>query len=452
MNDRFKPILILLALGVGCVYLINMALGSVDTGIGVVAGLVAATVCFLVVAKEKYDQHFLVRLFFGALALRWLLSGAIDYFGLRPVISPDASTYDAFGYAILQTWQNPHAGQWLPRTNISGWGMPYYVAAVYYLVGQSSLAIQMINGALGAFTCVLIYKISLFVYPEIRVARMAGILTAVTPSLMLWSSQAIKESPIMFCLALSAYLGLKICRKFDLFSFIGLSLALASLYTLRHYAFFILFLGIAGALVFTSMKFAALKGIQGFLLVVVLSVTFVYFGAGETAVGQLDLKKAQNARVWSAKVAQSGYGGDVDITDTRAALLYLPIGIMYVLFAPFPWMVKNMAQATSVPEMIVWWLTFPLLVRGYWFVLRQRFLEALPLCIFTLGLTLVYALYQTNAGTVHRQRTQLLIFFVIFVSIGWERWQIARHAKAAHQHFSPSPLRPATARPFAKTF
>ena len=203
---------------------------------------------------------------------------------------------------------------------------------------------------------------------------------------------------------------------------------------------------------FTSMKFAALKGIQGFLLVVVLSVTFVYFGAGETAVGQLDLKKAQNARVWSAKVAQSGYGGDVDITDTRAALLYLPIGIMYVLFAPFPWMVKNMAQATSVPEMIVWWLTFPLLVRGYWFVLRQRFLEALPLCIFTLGLTLVYALYQTNAGTVHRQRTQLLIFFVIFVSIGWERWQIARHAKAAHQHFSPSPLRPATARPFAKTF
>ena len=68
--------------------------------------------------------------------------------------------------------------------------------------------------------------------------------------------------------------------------------------------------------------------------------------------------------------------------------------------------------------------------RPYWFVLRQRFLEALPLCIFTLGLTLVYALYQTNAGTVHRQRTQLLIFFVIFVSIGWERWQMARQAKS----------------------
>ena len=432
MNDRFKPILILLALGVGSMYLIKMALGSVETGVGIIAGLVAASICFFIVAREKQDQRFLLRLFFGALALRWLLSSGIDYFGLRPVVSPDAYTYDAFGYAVLQNWMEVKGAGWTPKANVSGWGMPYYVAAIYYFVGQSNLAVQYINCTLGAMTCVLVYKISLFIYPEVRVARLAGILTAVTPSIILWSSQAIKEGPIMFCLALSSYLGLKICRRFDLLSFVGLILTLIGLYGLRNYAFFIFFIGIAGALVFTSLKFSAVKGIQGFLLTVVLSIMFVYFGAGQTAMGQLDIQKAQNSRQWSARVSGSGYGGDVDITDTKAAITFLPIGILYVLFAPFPWMVKSMVQATAVPETIVWWLTFPLLIRGYWFILRQRLLEALPLCIFTLGLTFVYALYQTNAGTVYRQRTQLLIFFVIFVSIGWDRWQIARRKKSVN--------------------
>lgn len=449
MPDRLKPILILFVLGVGCLYLTKMALGSVETGVGIVVGVVAAVVGFFAVAREKKDQRFLLRLFFGALALRWLLSSAIDYFGLRPVVSPDAYTYDAFGYALLQNWLGVKGAGWTPNGNISGWGMPYYVAAVYYFVGQSNLAIQYINCTLGAMTCVYAYKISLLIYPQLRVARLAGILTAVTPSLILWSSQAIKEGPIMFCLMLSAYLGLTICRRFDVWSAVGLVAALIGLYGLRNYAFFIFFIGIGSALVFTSLKFSAVRALQGFLLTVVLSVLFVYFGAGQTAMGQLDIKKAQNSRQWSARVSGSGYGGDVDITDTKAALTFLPIGIMYVLFAPFPWMVKSMVQATALPETFVWWLTFPLLIRGYWFILRQRLLEALPICIFTLGLTFVYALYQTNAGTVYRQRTQLLIFFVIFVSIGWDRWQIARREKIARAKFSQLPLRPANAQPFA---
>ena len=449
MNDRFKPILIFLALCAGSFYLIKIALGSAETGIGIVAGLVAATIGFLFVAKEKNDQRFLLRLFFLALFLRCALSSVIDYFGFRGVISPDTTTYDFFGNLLAQHWQGVASAQWTPPTSISGWGMYYYVGAIYYFIGQCNLAIQFINCVLGAMTCVLVYKITLFVYPQVRVARWAGMLTALTPSLMLWSSQAIKESPIMFCLCLSAYLGLKLCRKFELGSLIGLFLALGSLYTLRHYAFFILFVSIAGALVFTSMKFSAVRAMQGLFLTVAMGLALIYFGADKT-VSQYNLQTIQRGRVWSAQEAKSGYGGNVDITDTRAALTYLPIGILYVLFAPFPWMVKNLAQAVTIPEMIVWWLTFPLLLRGYWFVLKQRILDAIPLCIFTLGLTVVYALFQTNAGTIHRQRAQLLIFFVIFVSIGWDRWQIARREKAARAIFSYAPLRPVGAQPFAK--
>jgi hypothetical protein len=52
------------------------------------------------------------------------------------------------------------------------------------------------------------------------------------------------------------------------------------------------------------------------------------------------------------------------------------------------------------------------------------------MCLFTLGLTLVYALYQGNVGTAYRQRAQLYVFFFIFISVGWE---LRRQSKMVRQ-------------------
>jgi hypothetical protein len=34
-------------------------------------------------------------------------------------------------------------------------------------------------------------------------------------------------------------------------------------------------------------------------------------------------------------------------------------------------------------------------------------------------LTLAYSLFQGNVGTAYRQRSQLLVFYFIFVAVGW---------------------------------
>ena len=70
--------------------------------------------------------------------------------------------------------------------------------------------------------------------------------------------------------------------------------------------------------------------------------------------------------------------------------------------------------------MILWWLSAPFMLRGFWVAVRHRLKAALPLCIFTAGLTIAYALYLTNFGTAHRMRVQLLGFLIIFVGIGLE--------------------------------
>jgi uncharacterized membrane protein len=55
---------------------------------------------------------------------------------------------------------------------------------------------------------------------------------------------------------------------------------------------------------------------------------------------------------------------------------------------------------------------------GIWFTMKYRLRPALPILIFTTMLTLAYSIFQGNVGTAYRQRSQLLVFYFIFVAVG----------------------------------
>ena len=53
--------------------------------------------------------------------------------------------------------------------------------------------------------------------------------------------------------------------------------------------------------------------------------------------------------------------------------------------------------------------------------------DVLPIVVFTVTLTLAYALTQGNIGTAYRQRTQVTMFFFLFMGVGIElRRQLRR--------------------------
>src|SRR4029453_12977488 len=95
------------------------------------------------------------------------------------------------------------------------------------------------------------------------------------------------------------------------------------------------------------------------------------------------------------------------------AVSALPIGLIYLLFAPFPWAVSGLRQALVLPETIVWYALMPAFVRGLVVALRRQFGHVLPIVVFAASLTLAYALMQGNVGTAYRQRTQVTMFFFI---------------------------------------
>ena len=433
MRNRIVSLAFGVALVYGSLWLGNEVIADPGFYLAIVVGLIPAAVSVWIVLRSRTpDQRLLLRLFFAALSLRYIIAYVIYSRNLHQFLGGDADTYDAFGYALLQSWRglvDPNA-YWLVKyttARTSGFGMYYFVAGIYYVIGQNPLAIQLINCAIGAATCIAGYKIAMMVYPSQRVARTVAIMTAFSPSLVLWTSQGLKDGPIVLCLCLCVLYALKVRIKVEVKSFVMLLASLLCLYTLRHYAAYIMFTATAGALLFTTgKKFTPVRMLQGAVLVIVIGLAFSYFGAGDVARSTIDLKQIQNARAWSAKASNSGFGGDVDITDPEAAIGYLPIGILYVLLSPFPWMINNLRQLITLPELIAWWCLMPMMLKGYWFALRHRLQQSFVICTFVLGLTLTFAMFQSNAGTAYRHRSQLYVFFFIFISIGLE---LRREAK-----------------------
>ena len=435
MRNKIITTLLLLGLCYAALRLGNALAVYPDVGMALLTGAIAALPCVWIILRDPGDKRFLLRLFTAALLVRWAVAALIYYKGLQAFFGGDSITYDAFGNALSQSWQglvDPNA-PWLvnyTNSNRSGWGMFYFVGAVYYVIGQNQFALQLINSVLGAAVCITVYKIALIVYPQHRVARMAALMTAFSPSIVLWSSQALKDAPIVLCICLCTLFTLKLRHKYSLGSFLSLLVSLFALFSLRHYAAYIIFVAIAGTLLLTGKRFTPLRVLQGSILVLIVGMAFIYLGAGDVAQQAFDLKLIQSGRVWASKTAESGFGGDVDITDPQAALGFLPIGLLYVLFAPFPWMITNLRQLITLPEQIVWWALFPMMIKGYWFAIKHRLRQSFAICIFVVGLLFAYALYQSNTGTAYRHRAQLYGFFFIFISIGFE---LRREAKAKKQ-------------------
>lgn len=422
MFDRLTKALLLMMLVIGSIALGEHMAGSGIMGAAVMVGFLPAAAGFWIAKRDPVDSRFLVRVFLWALLARWALAFLIYSYHLQDFLGGDAGTYDAFGRSLAEAWTSSAPTPAFPftKTAVSGWGMYYYVAAVYFLIGNNSFALQLLNGALGALTCLITYRIATLVYPSQRVARTAVLLTAFSPSLVLWSSQMMRDGPIVFCLALCTYYTLRLRERLELRWIAGLALTLFALFALRHYVAYIVFAAIAGTLILGHRRFTPLRVMQGAALVILIGLALAYYGGSSVAEKALNIKSIQSARVWSAQAANSGYGGDVDITDPQAALAFLPVGAAYFLFAPFPWMLTNLRQLITLPELIVWWALTPALIRGFWRSTRDRLRESLVISVFTIGLTIVYALYQTNVGTAYRHRAQLYVFFAVFISIGLE--------------------------------
>jgi hypothetical protein len=386
---------------------------------------VLAVLAAIPIKMMGIEKKFLLRLFFVGLLLRVLIGSLINGMALQEFFGGDAFTYDFFGNALWQSWSGDAVGrttanEWSSNM-ATGWGMMYVVASIYAIVGRNMLAVQYFNAVLGALTAPVIFLCAQHIFSNLRVSRLAALSVALYPSLVLWSSQGLKDGPVVFLLALTMLATLKLGERLNGKYFVLLVLSLAALISMRFYIFYMAVVAVAGAFVIGMRPLTSTNLARQLSIVVGVGLVLTYVGVLRQATQQMDVLNLQTVQVSRADLAtsaQSGFMRDVDVSTTSGALTAIPLGMVYLLFAPFPWQLANLRQLITLPEMLVWWAAFPALVLGVWFTLKFRLRQALPILIFTLMLTLAYSVFQGNVGTAYRQRSQILVFYFIFVAVG----------------------------------
>lgn len=445
MGNRFLLLSCALVISLGA-FLVEFPNGV--EAIGIVFILSAAAL--YIFRKHTQEKDFLTTIFVVGLAARMAFGLMIHLFELRDFFGGDAMTYDESGWALSQHWlgKGELTGQMYFQSIGTAWGMTYFTAGLYTLIGRNIFAAQSICAVVGAAIAPTVFYCSRRIFGNLNSAKFAAIAVAVFPSFIIWTGQLLKDGLIIFMLVLSITMVLSLQEKFTYAALLCVLAALFGILSLRFYIFFMVLVAVGGSFlvgVSTSNK----SILRRTLVLVALGVALTYFGMLRSAQTQFEtfgsLERIQGSRLDLARSAESGYNEESDVSTTEGALSAIPLGFTYLMFAPFPWQAANLRQAITIPDVLVWWVMMPFLVIGIIYTVKNRLRNAFPVLIFSLLLTLAYSITQGNVGTAYRQRAQIQVFLFVLVGVGWtvyrERRENERIIRAEAQRRVDAQLR-----------
>jgi 4-amino-4-deoxy-L-arabinose transferase-like glycosyltransferase len=393
--------------------------------------LIGVVVLRLMVRAVRSDERaWLFRVLLTAFGLRLM---AATMFALIPetrIFHEDADGYEYVGLMIERSWRL--AGSPIPIGNAhdQNYGYPYVCATGYWLFGDFRPVPSYFNALLGSITVALVYRLARRFFHGV-VARRSALLTAFIPSMILWNSLALKDTLVTFFIVLALSSCVRLKQKVGLRPLALTLLPIVAIQPLRFYMVYFVLLAVIGSLVIErSLK--VVTGVPKLLLIAVgglLLLTAVGLSSSaQEGMSVFDLERVSTFRAGMASTANSGFAHDVDISTPAGALAFLPLGIVTLLFSPFPWQMTSLRALFAAPETILWWTLFPSLVRGVRYVIARRFAECSPIILFTVALLPAYSLVHGNIGSGFRQRAQIFVFLFIFTSLG----QYVKKARRRH--------------------
>ena len=350
-------------------------------------------------------------------------AGSVRFFG------GDAVTYHVVAKQIMQHWT---AGAVMPHLPGGKEGFYYLLAGLYWVFGPFSTAGLALNAAFAAGLLPVVSDSTRRLFGEAPVRYVAPLVVLV-PGLFIWTSQLLKEAPILFFIAVAVNCAVRMTERPTFTGVVTFAGAVALLLSFRgHVGFFIAAGLFAGVIVGRRQLLTGVAA--GAVVLAAMTIVVVVVGVGESGfdiVTGADLQQANVTRQGLAYRTGSGFGEDVDISTSRRAVSYLPVGLVNFLLGPFPWQQGGARQLVAIPDVLVWWWLIPSLWAGYResrrLLGRRSLLLVLP-AAFASG---VLALVISNYGTVVREREQLVVILVPLIALGLAGRAAARAADDA---------------------
>jgi hypothetical protein len=388
-----------------------------------------------IAAQGEGDTRFLVGLFASALVIRLIIAFAVHPGGeFARFLGPDEQTFDENGWQFA-LWLNEETHPLLRLSyrylNTLQVGYFYLVGSLYYMFGHYLLIPVAVNCLFGALCILPAHGIACDLLDR-RAGRYAAVLIAFYPSLILWSTLLIRDVVVILFLLLIFRIVIQLKHKFTLSRIVILCLLLAGLGTLRQYLFLVAGLSVGASFVIGGQ--GRLKRSLAIGTVVVVGLVFLVkiVGFGQVELSRASFEAISQQRRWSAyEAAGASFHADIDISTPTNALTYLPTGMLWFLFSPFPWQVAGTRQLMALPDVLVWYALFPVTLIGLGHLVRRRFSDISVILMFVIALTLLYSLVEGNVGIIFRHRAQVLAPLMCCSGVGLSLWRRRREEREA---------------------
>lgn len=385
---------------------------DLTVALAVACALTLPLLGWIALRAPREEARLLLPLVSAAVALRLGVATAIDRFAPAHFFSMDQRRYEWLGQALADFWRGaaPYPDLIYAKPGYYAWN-----ALIYTAVGHVPLAAAFSNAAVAGLSIVLVYRLARDLAGA-RAARIAALLAAFFPSLVLWSSLNLKDAAAIVTILLALRGAQRIAGGRLVGGVAQVALGLLVLSQLRDYLVLIVLLGIGAGLLLPRLRSVPAAAVAAAAVAVVWWVGAVPAPVEEIAdKGGFELLEQHRRNLG---VGASAYHAEADVSSPRAALRFLPVGLFYFLFAPAPWQLWNTRQWLTLPEMLLWYALVPQVVLGLRALLRRRVVAALPLLCVAVLTTVSYALVEANLGTAYRHRAQVLVLYLVLAAIG----------------------------------
>ena len=387
----------------------------------------------------------LVRAAFGVRALAAIV---LHFFVTPYLFAPDEWNYEIRGTQVANYWRGSTSFDPTPIFEGEGLAYPYIVGALFLPFGPFPLLPKLLNAWIGSLAVLELFRLTRLIGGSEAAALRAARFMAFFPSMILWSSLMIRDVWVQWLLVRLAREMAELKGRMLPTRILS---AVVLIWGLTQFRSYLLYVAV-GPFVLSFMLGRSKDIVRNVFLGSLLSLGLVYLGARSQGSGakvqNMDLVELQRLRAWSSsRAADSGFSNDADVSTIQGALSFLPTGLAYFFFAPFPWQIGSIRQSLAIPETLFFYLLVPGIISGTFFLFRKRLSDSIGVLLVTMTVTFGYAIGQGNVGTLYRHKAQVTGFYYAFAAIGQENRK-RRHV-AASPRYSVGPRSPLRAEPAA---
>ncbi len=332
-----------------------------------------------------------------------------------------------FGLGQTQDWE---LFNWWGLWKINS-GFLWPTSLIFRLFGFHPILAQILTALCGAMVAMAVTAI-VRRYTSTASALFSGLVVALLPSQILWSSLFLKDAYSWMALCLLGLVHGWWSKQVSNGRFYQGLLALACLsYFLSHlrvHTFVVGCIAGLGAVLFTSGSRRPMRAVSIFLLLLFLPLTVgdSYFGADTISLGS-------NLDGLRTNMALGARTSIFDTTDPTSNLLgpiggghlegfsYLPSGLRVMLLDPLPHQLHRSPNLKfAFAEHLLWYPLLLLAAVGVWRYRRRLSTDLAYTLLVTGGLTVMWGVVEGNFGTAYRHRGELVWGIAVFAGLGLE--------------------------------